>query len=172
MNGVKFLSITILLFLCSFAAFTDWQLQDDYVIKFNSRSAKGTIKGLKGVIRFDSTDLPHSKFDVTADVHTLNTGNRLKNKHALGKGFFHADKFPTIGFTSDSIVHAANGYNTYGSLRIKDVTRRVVIPFSFEQQGNKGVFRGNFSIDRKDYHLRRFAVSRQIDIELVIPVHL
>lgn len=173
------------LLLCSFtAAVFNWQVQEDnYVIKFHSRSATGTIKGLKGVIRFDSTDLRHSLFDVTVDVNTLNTGNKLKNKHALGNHFFDAGHYPSIGFTSDSITRnhpflhlnitePYKGYYACGRLHIKDVTKNIVIPFRFEQEGNKGVFRGNFSIDRKDYHLRRFAVSRHIAIEMVIPVHL
>lgn len=173
------------IFLCAFTAAiaTNWQInEDDYVIKFHSRSAKGTIKGLKGVIRFDSTDLQHSHFDVTVDVHTLNTGNKLKNKHALGKSFFDAEHYPTIGFISDSIsgkyygLHTGTGlpsarYYVYGRLRIKDVTKSIVIPFNFERAGNKGIFKGKFSINRKDYHLRRFAVSKTVSVELNIPVY-
>lgn len=173
------------LVLCSFtAAVFNWQVQeDDYVIKFHSRSASGTIKGLKGSIQFDSADLGHSRFDVTVDVNTLNTGNKLKNKHAWGKHFFDVASYPTIGFVTDSIIQnnplrwaetarPLHVYYAYGRLRIKDVTRNIIIPFSFERQGNKGIFRGHFSIDRKDYNLHRFAVSRHIDIEMAIPVRL
>jgi polyisoprenoid-binding protein YceI len=169
------------IFLCAFTAaiVTNWHInEEDYVIKFHSRSAKGTIKGLNGEIRFDSTDLQHSHFDVTVDVHTLNTGNKLKNKHALGKSFFDVEHYPTIGFVSDSIsrtyygVHSpSEHYYVYGRLRIKDVTKNIVIPFNFERTGNKGIFKGKFSINRKDYHLRRFAVSKVVSIELNIPVY-
>ncbi len=184
MKTYRLTAMIALLSLCSFAlAISNWQVQDnDYTIKFSSPSATGTIKGLKGTIMFDTADLVHSRFDVTVDVHTLNTGNKLKNKHALGKGFFDVAHYPTIGFTSDSISRKApyinlhpcmpfNDYYVYGRLRIKDVTKPIVIPFSFAQKDNKGVFRGSFTIDRKDYHLRRFLVSRMVDIELDIPVY-
>jgi polyisoprenoid-binding protein YceI len=166
------LLLACIILLCSFATFTatQWQPADEeYTIRFSSRSAKGTIGGLKGSIHFDSTDLAHSGFDVTVDVATLNTGNKLKNKHALGEGFFDAAHYPTIGFTSDSIVKQ-NTYLVYGKLRIKDVTKSIVIPFQFSRTANKGIFTGRFSINRKDYHLRRFAVSKQVDVELNIPV--
>ena len=82
----------------TFIASQDWKINDDYTIKFTSHDPSGTFGGLKGTVAFDENDLAASKFDVTIDVATINTGNGMKNNHAKSAKWFDAEKYPTIDF--------------------------------------------------------------------------
>jgi polyisoprenoid-binding protein YceI len=174
MKGIKFLLVAAVILVSS--AFTvinavSWQVNDDsYAVKFDTKGASGIIKGLKGTIIFDKANLAQSGFDVTVDVNTLSTGNGMKNHHAKGEDFFNAEKYPLIHFVSSKIEKSAAGYQVTGKLTIKETTKDISIPFTFEGTGNDGTFTGNFDINRTDYGLIRNGVGEVVKIELVIPV--
>jgi polyisoprenoid-binding protein YceI len=94
----------------------------------------------------------------------------LKNKHALAEGFFNGEKYPTIKFQSIKIEKTASAYQVVGNLTIKETTKNISIPFAFENKGNEGNFKGNFTINRTEYNLKKWGVGEVIKIELVIPV--
>jgi polyisoprenoid-binding protein YceI len=172
-NRTIALSLITFLSCSAFILFvgTNWQIKDkEYAIRFETRWAEGTFKGLRGTINFDQNNLNQSGFDVTIDVNTINTGNSLKDKHAKAESFFYADKFPLIKFQSIKIEKSGNSYSVNGNLTIKQTTKNVSIPFSFENTNNEGKFKGNFSINRSDYDLKKMGVGETIKIELVVPV--
>src|SRR6201996_1475443 len=94
----------------------DWKISDGYAIKFDGGDPSGEFKGLKGNISFDPNDLTSSKFDVSIDVASINTGNGMKNTHAKSDKWFDAEKYPTIKFTSSAITKTATGYAATGTL--------------------------------------------------------
>src|SRR4051794_14811866 len=87
----------------------DWKISDNYSIKFDGGDPSGEFKGLQGTVSFDPNDLASSKFDVSIDVATINTGNGMKNTHAKSAMWFDAEKYPTIKFTSTSITKTDTG---------------------------------------------------------------
>lgn len=174
MKRIIYLSgLILVLSLSAFTAayFTVWQVKEaDYAIKFSSKGASGTLTGLKGTLNFDKADLANSRFDVTVDVNTINTGLGLKNKHAKAENFLDAEKYPTIRFASSAIAPSSNGFAATGTLTIKDISREITIPFIFDDNGDEGVFRGTFELNRKDYNLEKNRVGEVIQVELVVPV--
>ncbi|SEK19538.1 Polyisoprenoid-binding protein YceI [Parapedobacter koreensis] len=128
------------------------------------------MKGLKGTIDFDRTDLQNSRFDVTVDVNTISTGLGLKNRHAKAEDFLDAEQYPTIRFASSKITPSNDGFIAQGTLTIKNVSKEMTIPFTFDDTGSEGVFRGNFKLNRKDYNLEKNRIGEVIDVELVVPV--
>ncbi|MFB2119836.1 YceI family protein [Parapedobacter sp. 2B3] len=174
MKGAYYASgIILIVLLSAFAAayVSNWRVkEDEYAIKFRTKGASGTLSGLQGVIDFDTADLKSSHFDVTVAVNTIKTGIWLKNRHAKAADFLDAERYPTIRFASSAITPSKNGFVADGALTIKDVSKNVSIPFTFDHTGNEGVFRGNFELDRKDYNLEKNRVGETIQIELVVPV--
>src|SRR5437016_13704713 len=81
----------------------DWKIADNYSIKFDGGDPSGEFSGLKGSINFDPANLADSKFNVSIDVATINTGNGMKNTHAKSAMWLDAEKYPTINFTSAGI---------------------------------------------------------------------
>ena len=99
---------------------TDWNISDNYSVKFDGGDPSGEFTGLKGTIQFDEKKLATSKFDVTIDVASINTGNGMKNTHAKGAGWFDAEKFFTEGcafvFIAGAILRVRFHLNTKKSL--------------------------------------------------------
>ena len=127
----------------------NWTIADDYSVKFDGGDPSGEFKGLKGTVSFDPANLATSKFDVSIDVATINTGNGMKNTHAKSAMWFDAEKYPLIKFTSSAISKTASGYEAKGILELHGVQKEVSIPFTFENN----VFAGNFEVNRLDYNI-------------------
>src|SRR6185369_4910883 len=72
----------------------NWKIADGYSVKFDGGDPSGEFTGLKGTIQFDEKNLAASKFDVSIDVATINTGNGMKNTHAKGANWFDVAKYP------------------------------------------------------------------------------
>jgi polyisoprenoid-binding protein YceI len=160
-----------LIVVSSFTVFNaqDWQIADNYSIKFEGGDPSGQFSGLKGKISFDPNDLANSKFDATIDVTTINTGNGMKNTHAKSEKWFDAEKYPTIQFTSSAITKTASGYEAKGTLSMHGVQKEVVIPFVFEDN----VFKGSFTVNRMDYNINlaepnHGAQSFKVDIQVPV----
>jgi len=127
----------------------DWKIADNYTVKFSGGDPSGEFRGLKGTVSFDANDLANSKFDVSIDVATINTGNGMKNTHAKSAMWFDAEKYPTIKFTSSAITKAASGYEAKGTLDMHGVQKEITIPFTFDNN----VFAGSIEVNRLDYNV-------------------
>ena len=89
MKKISFAFLVVVLSAFTVHQAINWQIKEkEYAIKFETRWAEGTIKGLRGTINFDQNNLGKSSFDVTIDVKTINTGNSLKDKHAKAESFW------------------------------------------------------------------------------------
>ncbi len=169
------LSLAILVTLAGAFAFTfaqNWEITDKYSVKFSSNDASGIFKTFKGAIVFDEQNPATSKFDVTIDVASINTGNGLQNKHAKEEEWFDAAKYPSIKYTSKKITKAGAAYQVTGDLEIKGVKKEVTIPFTFKAAGNAGTFNGTFNVNRNDFHVGKPGgdVAEVIKIEVTVPV--
>jgi len=171
--------IAAMLFIAA-SAFTfsqsqNWKIGEDYSIKFSGNNASGIFKGLKGIVSFDEANLASSKFDVTVDVASINTGNGMKNTHAKSDEWFDAVKYPTIAFVSASVTKSATGYNAKGNLQIHGVTKEFTLPFTFQKTRAGGLFTSSFEINRLDFNMKTpepdMGAATILQVDLKIPVH-
>jgi len=147
----------------------DWKISDSYSIKFDGGDPSGEFKGLKGTVNFDPNDLASSKFDVSIDVATINTGNGMKNTHAKSAMWFDAEKYPTIKFTSSSIAKTDAGYEAKGVLNMHGIQKEITIPFTFTDN----TFTGSFQINRLDYNINTAEPKHgaaEFKVDLSVPV--
>ena len=150
MKKLMFAVGTILL-LSAFAVYTSvsWKIADGYSVKFSSKDPSGVFTSLKGNISFDERDLSASKFDVTVDVASINTGNGMKNQKALNDSWLDVAKYPTIKFTSNKITKTDKGYEAIGTLEMHGVKKQISIPFTF----SNNTFIGSFEVNRTDFNV-------------------
>ena len=128
---------TYFFFGCSlfiFTAFTiqnsiNWKISKDYQVKFSGTDAEGIFKKLSGDIQFDEKNIDSAHCNLTIDVNSINTGNGMKNKHALSDNWFAAEKYPTIEFSSKLFSKSENGYTVTGVLKIHCIEKEITIPF-------------------------------------------
>ncbi len=174
MSITKFLSATAAVILLS--AFTisnsiNWTIADGHSVKFAGTDAEGIFSKLKGDIQFNSENPASSSMSFTIDVNSINTGNGMKNKHAVSSKWFDAEKHPNITFTSKSISKSEGNYEVTGTMNIHGTAKEVTIPFSFDGKA----FTTKFSVNRMDYGVGTMKgmskkVSNEIKLDVTIPV--
>jgi polyisoprenoid-binding protein YceI len=152
MKKLTYLLTTVVLILASAFTFIqsqNWKVAEGYSVKFDGGDPSGEFTGLKGTIQFDEKNLAASKFDMTLDVASINTGNGMKNTHAKSENWFNAEKYPTIAFTSSSIIKTSAGFEAKGTLEMHGVKKEITIPFTFVNN----TFAGNIEVNRMDFGL-------------------
>jgi polyisoprenoid-binding protein YceI len=111
-------------------------------------TVKGSFKTLSGdgEVRADGTVTG----TLVLDAASIDTKHTKRDKHLRSADFFHTDEHPSIVFTVDSAVPAANGTAEIdGQLTVRGVTR----PLSFTAQtGGTGTddvtLTGELTVDR------------------------
>lgn len=123
----------LLLILCtvllnySFAQEYELDTKDASVkFQYVSEDTKGTISGITAKITLNLQDsLSTASIEATADVNSLSTGNKTRDKHLKSKDFFDAEKYPSMTFTCSEIVMEGEDYYAKGTMQIKDVKKEV-----------------------------------------------
>jgi len=174
MKSSNFIVLTLAVVVLS--AFTvanssDWKITDGYAINFSGTKVEGTFKDLKGGVQFDANSPENSQFSFTVAVNSINTGNGMKNKHAVSKKWFDAEAYPNITFESSSVAKDGSGYKVTGTMNIHGVAKEMTIPFSF----SNGTFTSKFSVNRLDFGVGTMKgmskkVSNEINLDVTIPV--
>jgi polyisoprenoid-binding protein YceI len=118
---------------------------------FEGKFGKFTAK-----IAFADADLSGSCFDVDVDMSSVDTGDDDRDDALRGQDLFDVAKYPKAHFITSGFTRKAAGqYEAKGKLTIRDVTRDVVVPFSFATQSEGGkpvaTLKGGVTLDRFDY---------------------
>ena len=161
----------ILLSAFTITSTLNWKVSEDHSVKFSGTEVEGIFKTLKGDVTFDQNDLSSSKFSFTIDVNSINTGNGMKNKHAVSDKWFDAEKYPTITFKSSKIYKDGDQLKVKGMFKIHGVSKEKTIPFTFID--NK--IKAKFSVNRLDYKVGTMKgmskkVSDKISLDITIPL--
>ncbi len=112
----------------------------------------GYLKGFEGKVVFSPTALSGSSIEASVKTETINTGNKSRDNHLRKDDYFNAEKYPKISMKSKRIANSQSGdFIGYFDLTIRDVTKEVKIPFTYKESNGVGIFKGNFTINRRDY---------------------
>lgn len=172
MKKQAYLVATALLIFASAFTFIqsqDWKIAEGYSIKFDGGDPSGEFSGLKGTVKFDENNLAASKFDITIDAASINTGNGMKNTHAKSAKWFDVEKYPTIIFTSSAITKTSTGYEAKGTLDMHGIKKEIAIPFTFANN----TFAGNIEVARADFGIDDGAhpkMAPTIKVAITVPV--
>jgi polyisoprenoid-binding protein YceI len=146
------------------------QLTGDYTIDpahtrigFVARHAmvtkvRGAFNEFVGTARLDGENLNRSAVELAIKAASIDTRNADRDAHLRSNDFLQMDEFPEITFRSTEVTWTSdNEFEITGDLTVKDVTRPVTVPFTFEGQatdpfGNVRIgFEGSTTINRKDF---------------------
>ena len=170
-----FITTASLFLLATIFAFTipvSWKVAPKYNISFSAAGVSGIFKTFTGTIIFDEQNPAASRFNLSIDVNSINTGNGMQNKHAKGADWFDAAKYPTISFASKKITRAGNGYLVTGDLQMHGITRSYNFPFQFKKAGAGAVFTSSFQVNRNDFRIGAPGgeVGEMIKLNITVPV--
>jgi polyisoprenoid-binding protein YceI len=107
-------------------------------------------------VTFSADNLAASKIDVNIDVTSLDTGDKERDDTLKGADLFNIAKFPKARFVSSKITAVGPGrYEAQGKLTIRDVTKDIKLPISFQTRDEKGkqigFLTGRYTIKRLEY---------------------
>jgi polyisoprenoid-binding protein YceI len=161
-----------------------WTVADGSAIGFTAtqqgRPVDGRFERFVATIEFDPDDLTHSRIEVEIDTASIATGHKDRDAALRSDSFFDVGRWPSARFASGAIVHdQGDRYEARGELTIRDVTRRVVLPFELTiapQPGAAGALQakasGELTIARLDYGVGQgdFASTGTVGDEVVIRI--
>lgn len=137
-------------------------------VEFNfvSDNVQGTVGGIDATLSLDWSDLSNSSVKGTADVATIATGTKMRDKHLRGKDYFHAEEHPKMSFTSSSVEKKGEKYVAKGSLTIKGTSKDV----AFDMDMKDGVLILTTSINAADFGVSpKKADKSRVDVTVKVP---
>ena len=143
---------------------------EESIIEFNyvSEEAVGTIKGVSGKIHFDLNNLSDSYFETKADISSINTSNKTRDKHLNAPDYFHTEKYPYLIFKSESLKMEGSEFVLIGNISIKEITKKEEIRFTYKDN----VFEGRCVIYSNDYEIKKQKTREKskILVKISVPV--
>ncbi len=126
MKGLLFTVLTLVAGI-SFAQTYDLNVENAKVkFEYVDEGVKGSVSGVKAQLKLELKDtLSTASITGTADVTTLSTGNKMRDKHLQSADFFDAKKYPEMSFTCDEVIQKGDKHYARGTLKIKDVEKTV-----------------------------------------------
>ncbi len=134
---------------------------------FHGEKVDGSLSGLVATVNINKDKPELSEISGTVDVNTINTGNKMRDKHLKSKDYFEAEKYPTISFKAKSVKKENDVYAIVGLVKIKEVEREEKFTLTI----SKGVLIFKGSINSADYGVmkKKKREESQVDITIEIP---
>jgi polyisoprenoid-binding protein YceI len=96
------------------------------------------------------------------------TGDATRDAMLLKPDWFNVLDFPQAVYQTTSFVSkGGNAYEARGTLKLKGVTKEVVLPFTLDINGNTAVAKGTTVLTRRDFN-----VGQSSDFQTGTPVAL
>lgn len=135
---------------------------------------QGRFKAISGSFTVDPNNPAATRFELTAQVNSIDTDNGKRDEHLKGPDFFNAKQFPTVSFRSTSAKPVQGGYEVTGDLALHGATK----PVSFMLKGGKtaefprGVHRtgytGEFTIKRSDFGMDKMLEAIGDEVHVMV----
>lgn len=133
-------------------------------------TVEGTFSGMNGTINFG--EQTPAKMNVCIDAASVKTDSEQRDEHLRNEDFFHVSKYPKICFESQKIYKTGNDYYVDGSLTLLQTSKKVTIPFSYQNH----TLQGTFTIKRSDFKLapktNKFMVGDDVEIQIICKINM
>jgi polyisoprenoid-binding protein YceI len=119
---------------------------------FEGEPLQGEFSKIDVVFAFDTAAPEAGKLDVTIDLTAADMGDPDMNSVLMDPAWFDTAQFAEANFVSDTIARlAANQFQASGGLELKGTQKNVVVPFSWDSDGDVAHMRGSFDLTRTDF---------------------
>ncbi len=164
--------------LCGHALAADYQVETGSTLSFSGtfQGAKfnGSFAKFEAQIRYDSTNLDTSSFDVIVDLASVTTGDADRDETLPGSEFFNIAKFPNAHFVTRQFKHLGDQVIAEGTLTIKGIDKPVDLLVKFDSKGTGGTLDVSTEVKRLDFDIGsgEYADTSAIADEVQIKAHL
>lgn len=135
---------------------------------FTHDNTEGKLTNISAKITLNPQDLGKSVISGTADVNSLNTENKARDKHLKSSGFFDVETYPTMKFTSSEITRDGENYKAKGSLTIKGVKKEV--SFTVKQNGSNMVFETTIYSSDFGITVKKNREKNKVEVKVTVPI--
>lgn len=157
--------------------------KDHSSVNFNIRHLLSTTWGSmnidSGYLNLNGGNLAHSRMHLIINPKTVSTSNAERDENLKDEKYLDVRKYPSIRFVSSSITDFGDNlyhYKAIGDLTIKDVTKRVEIPFNFlgetttSDSSKVYSFEGEITINREDFHVGSNSKAIGKDVKIIFSI--
>lgn len=114
----------------------------------------GQFRRYQADLSFNPADLEHSRFEVTVDVSSADTGSSDLNDGMALPEWFNFRRYPRATFVTSAIRRLGPvRYEARGTLTIKGIEREVMLPFTWQRSGDQATIEGETALRRTDFKL-------------------
>lgn len=174
MNKIKISLVTLSILWIAFAFISnqDWKITKEYSVQFSNNDVVGVFKKMEGKVTFDESNLTTSKFELSIDLSSVNTGNQVQNGHIKNSDWLDIKKYQFATFVTTSISKNEQGFNANGTFDLHGTKKEIIVPFKFEKSKSKAKIIATFSFNRLDYGVgnEKDGVDTNMKIEVSLPI--
>ena len=149
-----------------------------FVAAMNGQAINGAFRRWDARIAFDPADLGSSSVFATIDTASAATGDQTRDESLPTPDWFAAKSFPQASFTSRRFVALGGGrYQAQGDLRIRNVVKPIVLPFTLVIAGDTAKLTGAVDLDRTAFGVGQGqfkgteAVAAKVQVTLNLTAH-
>jgi polyisoprenoid-binding protein YceI len=155
MRKIILVLVFSLLNFFGFTQNTEWLIASSKItfkIKNAGFTVDGDVSGLTAKINFDAVKSYSNSIEASVNAKSIATNNGARDKHIHKPDFFDVEKYTTITLGGSTFAKQTDGsFKGYFKLTIKNITKDIVIPFTFIEKEGKANFKGVFTINRLDF---------------------
>ncbi len=131
----------------------------EFFVGSTAGDVNGTFSAWKGQLNESTAGIPESatlSLEISASSMTTRSG--AKDRIVKGKDFFYVQEYPSILFTSKSVIISSdpNKFRVHGDLTLRGVTKSVELQVTLDRDGKGGgQIYADLSFDRRDFGMTR-----------------
>lgn len=114
-------------------------------------NADGVFTRFRGEVRLDDARPETASGQLTVEVGSLDTGNRMRDSHLRTDDFFDVERHPQATFVVSTVRRAGDRWAVSGQLTIRGVTRPVVVPITVSTSAGAVRTVGEFTLNRREF---------------------
>ncbi len=142
-----------------------------FKIKNAGFTVDGSFSDVNAEIDFDPKNLEKSVLRGSVGVASITTGIDMRDRDLLARKYFYAEKYPRIRMVSKKFKSLGKDrFTGTFDLTIRDVTKEIEVPFTHSRKENNEVFKGEFSVDRRDFGVGSNSIILSDNVRIFIEV--
>jgi polyisoprenoid-binding protein YceI len=170
------LALIPILLHVSAASATDWILvpaasQLQFVATYQNQQVPGVFRRFDVHVALNPGAPSSNRLDVSVFLESADMNSADINHTIVKPEWFHAARFPSAKFESTEII--ADGENHFlakGTLSLKGMQRKIVVPFSWRETGQSADMKGELVLNRADFGIGtgEWAAGNPIGLNVIV----
>jgi polyisoprenoid-binding protein YceI len=163
---------------CSLAHATEYTVKDGsrlgFVGTFQGEEFQGRFNRFEASIRYDPADLENSKFDVSVDLSSVDTGDSERDALLPDQEFFNIAQHPKAHFVTHTFRQSGDKIVAEGTLSLKGISNPVELDVDFSASATGGILDVEAILNRLEFEVGTgdYADTSTIGDEVRVRAHL